>query len=146
MDVAALVLSIVAIVVSIGAVVYTRMAGLAQRELTRIEGERRAEELRQRGEADLSVTTERVDKNVRLVVTKRGLATARELTVETAGADPDGKPAPTMNTAFPSSLEPDSRASTSLSTTFGTAILVAVTVGWRDDHGRHSKVVELGLY
>lgn len=149
MDVAAIVISILALLVAIGSAAYTRQAALAQARLTKIEEDRRDDELRQHAEADLRVSTEhRPGKpDPLLIVANKGQATATDLVVDLAPAAGETGRLPRTLGQFPSQLEPGEQASVTIHLTMGgLGSSLAVTVRWKDPRGPQSKDVSVSLF
>ncbi len=148
MDVAAIVTSVLALLVAIGSAAYTRKAALAQTRLTKIEEDRRDDELRQQAEADLRVSTERRpgSPDRLLTIANRGKATATDLVVDLAPAAGEAGRLPLTLGQFPPQLEPGEQASVTIHLTMGgLASSLAVTVHWKDPRGPQSKVVTVSM-
>ena len=142
---AALGISLVALVASIGAVIYTRMAGLAQRELTRIERDRRADEVRQKSEAQLIARFENTGEDRQFVIENIGMARAEHLTVTVSAADDEKRVEPRIIGEFPPSLGAGGRFTLPAVASWQGARRCDVTFSWSDGTGPRTEIVEVSV-
>ena len=139
MEVSAQAVSVIALVVSIGAVIYTR-------DLTRIERARRADEVRRKGEAQLIARFENTGEDRQFVIENIGMARAEHLTVTVspAGGDQQRDP-PLIIGEFPPSLGAGGRFTLPAVASWQSARRCDVTFSWSDGTGPRTEIVEVSV-
>jgi len=136
---AAIVLSIVALAVSILAANYARVTAHAQRRLTEIEQARRDDEVSTRGRAVLRARFVRDGRSDQLLVVNEGLATAHHVTMKVEASEGSTGEPPIIHGEIPTEISAG-----------GTTALIAlwhahvastcdVTFTWSDDAGNHTE-------
>jgi type II secretory pathway pseudopilin PulG len=152
---ATLIVSILALVVSIVSLVATTWIGYrqtrAQDALKAIEEARRSDELSGQRQAALqarsaAVTAQWQDTGPALIVHNRGQAPAIDVTVEVTSATPGGLPPrlPSGDDRLAMErLEPGQSHAIPLTAPYGMAAVIQAAVRWRDGAGPHEDIVRL---
>jgi hypothetical protein len=136
--VAAFVVSLVAVAVSTGAVVWTKVAADAQRRLTEIEGARYGVEVTDRGRALLTARLVSDDGGTHLDVENYGMAPARDVTLELVARDSREAPR-LMDVPFPATIGARTEVCLRAETSMNTAPYSDPVLRWRDAAGPHEE-------
>lgn len=153
MDIAALIVAILALAVSLASVRYSQQQAKAATVTAEIESDRRADEVASRADAaqaalvaDLTVTIEPGDRNNggRLVVTNLGPRAAKDVNV-TFDAAEDGRPAPITQRwrELSGTLEAGDAVAVNAGISPQTTRRFWVLLEWTDERGQQHKRVRL---
>lgn len=149
MDLAPVIISIVAILATL--VLGVRQMNL-QHRVTRIEEERRREEIELRRRADVTATVDR-ELNSRgqqvtiLKIHNRGPAPAREVNFDIEGIEGDAPIIVYESVRTPAPLlDPGGERRVALELMLGVAPTMKVSMDWQDDEGSKSKELTLNVF
>ena len=128
------VVSVVALLVAVGATVYARRATRANERVATIEEQRRADELEQRRHADLRVTLKKIDRSDYVVVTNAGGGAASNVSIESL--DPS-KGVTTVVVPVGGPIGPGETRSLLMTMSLASLVPPPFRIGWTDTSGDH---------
>jgi hypothetical protein len=142
MEAAAIIVSIVALAVSIFAVNYARLAAHAQRRLTEIEQARRDDEVGKQGRALLRARFVRGGSS-QLLVVNEGLAAAHDVIMKVEASEGSIGDRPIIHGELPTEISAGGTIALVVMMHSHVASTCDVTFTWSDDAGSHTETQQV---